>query len=172
MEFLNNLKARLPDVTVLMLSVGDKEQEIEAGLAGGASEYLVKGGPAGEIVDAIKRYGPVPVWALEAWEEQPPAGGGAICWRLVTTEPLDTWADARRALREYLLRGLIERLHDVLKSGCRIEQLQLTSADRLANAVAVYSQVAVRILRLTYRLRLEPDVAATEEFSAEELAVL
>ena len=34
--------------------------EIEAGLAGGASEYLVKGGPAGEIVDAIKRYGPVP----------------------------------------------------------------------------------------------------------------
>jgi DNA-binding NarL/FixJ family response regulator len=54
------LKSRLPDVTVLMLSVGDKEQEIAAGLAGGASEYLVKGGPAREIVDAIKRYGPVP----------------------------------------------------------------------------------------------------------------
>ena len=53
-------KAALPDVTVLMLSVGDKEQEIAAGLAGGASEYLVKGGPAREIVDAIKRYGPVP----------------------------------------------------------------------------------------------------------------
>jgi DNA-binding NarL/FixJ family response regulator len=54
------LKAQLPDVTVLMLSVGDKEQEIAAGLAGGAAEYLVKGGPALEIVDAIKRYGPVP----------------------------------------------------------------------------------------------------------------
>ncbi|WP_217912948.1 response regulator [Miltoncostaea marina] len=54
------LKSSLPDVTVLMLSVGDKEQEIAAGLAGGASEYLVKGGPAGEIVEAIKRYGPVP----------------------------------------------------------------------------------------------------------------
>ncbi len=53
------LKAQFPDVTVLMLSVGDKEQEIAAGLAGGASEYLVKGGPAREIVDAIKRYGPV-----------------------------------------------------------------------------------------------------------------
>ena len=39
------LKAQLPDVTVLMLSVGDKEQEIAAGLAGGAAEYLVKGGP-------------------------------------------------------------------------------------------------------------------------------
>ena len=54
------LKAQLPDVTVLMLSVGDKEQEIAAGLAGGAADYLVKGGPAREIVDAIKRYGPVP----------------------------------------------------------------------------------------------------------------
>lgn len=54
------LKAQHPDVTVLMLSVGDKEQEIAAGLAGGAAEYLVKGGPAREIVDAIKRYGPVP----------------------------------------------------------------------------------------------------------------
>lgn len=54
------LKEQHPDVTVLMLSVGDKEQEIAAGLAGGAAEYLVKGGPAREIVDAIKRYGPVP----------------------------------------------------------------------------------------------------------------
>lgn len=54
------LKSRLPDVTVLMLSVGDKDQEIAAGLAGGATEYLVKGGPAREIVEAIKRYGPVP----------------------------------------------------------------------------------------------------------------
>lgn len=60
LEATYELKARLPDVTVLMLSVGDKEQEIAAGLAGGASEYLVKGGPASEIVDAIKRYGPVP----------------------------------------------------------------------------------------------------------------
>jgi DNA-binding NarL/FixJ family response regulator len=51
------LKSRFPNVTVLMLSVGDKEQEIAAGLANGAAEYLVKGGPASEIVAAIKRHG-------------------------------------------------------------------------------------------------------------------
>ena len=51
------LKARFPDLTVLMLSIGNKQQEIEAGLAGGADEYLVKGAPATEIVDAIKRHG-------------------------------------------------------------------------------------------------------------------
>ncbi len=51
------LKARFPDLTILMLSIGNKEQEIQAGLAGGATEYLVKGAPATEIADAIKRHG-------------------------------------------------------------------------------------------------------------------
>ena len=57
LEATYELKSRFPDLTVLMLSVGDKEQEIAAGLANGASEYLVKGGPASEIVAAIKRHG-------------------------------------------------------------------------------------------------------------------
>lgn len=51
------LKARFPDLTILMLSIGNKDQEIQAGLAGGASEYLIKGAPATEIADAIKRHG-------------------------------------------------------------------------------------------------------------------
>ena len=56
-EATYELKARFPDLTVLMLSIGNKQQEIEAGLAGGAAEYLIKGAPATEIVDAIKRHG-------------------------------------------------------------------------------------------------------------------
>ena len=52
------LKARLPEVTVLMLSVADKEHEIAAGLSGGASEFLIKGMPTAEIVAAIRRHGP------------------------------------------------------------------------------------------------------------------
>lgn len=58
-EATHALKAKVPDLTVLMLSIGNKEQEIQAGLAGGASEYLIKGAPANEIVDAIKRHGSV-----------------------------------------------------------------------------------------------------------------
>jgi DNA-binding NarL/FixJ family response regulator len=57
LEATYSLKARFPDLTVLMLSVGNKEQEIAAGLASGAAQYIVKGGPAREIVDAIKRHG-------------------------------------------------------------------------------------------------------------------
>jgi DNA-binding NarL/FixJ family response regulator len=57
LEATFTLKSRFPDLTVLMLSVGDKEQEIAAGLASGASQYLLKGGPVSEIADAIKRHG-------------------------------------------------------------------------------------------------------------------
>jgi len=60
LEATHRLKAVQPDLVVLMLSVGNKEQEIAAGLANGASEYLIKGTPATEILDAIKRHGPIP----------------------------------------------------------------------------------------------------------------
>jgi DNA-binding NarL/FixJ family response regulator len=58
-EATYELKARSPELTVLMLSIGNKDQEIEAGLAGGAAEYLVKGSPAHEIIGAIKRHGTI-----------------------------------------------------------------------------------------------------------------
>ncbi|MCU0306587.1 MAG: response regulator transcription factor [Thermoleophilia bacterium] len=50
------LKERFPDITVLMLSVGDKTHELAAGLAGGAAEFLPKGVRTDEIVAAIKRH--------------------------------------------------------------------------------------------------------------------
>ncbi|MFN8111143.1 MAG: response regulator transcription factor [Thermoleophilia bacterium] len=58
LEATFELKSRLPQVVVLMLSVADKEHEINAALDGGASEFLSKGTPAAEIVAAIKRHGP------------------------------------------------------------------------------------------------------------------
>jgi hypothetical protein len=44
-----------------------------------------------------------------------------------------------------------------LKSGCRLEALQLESADRLERALATYSIVAWRLLWLTYEARIHPD---------------
>jgi DNA-binding NarL/FixJ family response regulator len=53
------LKARVPELTVLMLSIGDKDQEMAASRAGGASGFLVKGSSGRTIVDAVKRHGAV-----------------------------------------------------------------------------------------------------------------
>jgi hypothetical protein len=114
----------------------------------------------------------VPVWVIEAVEENPPRGQKGLCWRLVSTESVTTLDEAVRALKEYTFRWRIERFHYVLKQGCQVERLQLGTADRLSNAIAVYSQVAVRVLRLAYMARVSPDTPATEEFDAVELAVL
>lgn len=113
----------------------------------------------------------VDVWVIETRELNPPSTE-SVYWCLVTTQPILTMAAATQALREYALRWRIERFHFVLKSGCRIEQLQLETADRLSNAVALFSQVAVRLLRLTYWGRVAPQTPASEEFTAEEVAVL
>jgi pilus assembly protein CpaE len=51
------INERTPGVTVLLLSIGNKPQEVAAGLAAGAAEYLTKGSSAVEIVAAIKRHG-------------------------------------------------------------------------------------------------------------------
>jgi two-component system nitrate/nitrite response regulator NarL len=53
------LTARHPETAVLMLSIQDKDVDLAAALANGASEYLIKDMPAVEIAAAIKRHGRV-----------------------------------------------------------------------------------------------------------------
>jgi hypothetical protein len=53
------------------------------------------------------------------------------CWLLLTTLAVSCFEDVVQALRWYTYRWLIERYHFVLKSGCRLEQLQLETSDRI-----------------------------------------
>jgi hypothetical protein len=66
----------------------------------------------------------------------------------------------------------VERYHYVLQSGCRIEQLHLETAARLACCLAVYAVVACWLLRLVYSARAAPEASATTLVSAAEWAVL
>jgi hypothetical protein len=79
---------------------------------------------------------PVRVQVVWAVEEVPPVGEKAISWLLLTTLPVTDFEQATRCLRWYSYRWLIERYHYTLKSGCRLEQLQLETADRLERALA------------------------------------
>lgn len=100
---------------------------------------------------------PVTVNVLLVEEPVAPAEGEPIRWLLVTTLAIETFEQAWQCVVWYSLRWLIERFHYTLKSGCRIEALQLESAARLLNALATYSIVAWRLMWLTYRARLAPD---------------
>lgn len=103
------------------------------------------------------RLKPVQLWAILVQEEAPPAGVEPIVWLLWTSLPVTDLHAALRCVRWYSYRWLIERYHFVLKSGCRLEELQLQKAERIARALATYSIVAWRLLWLTYEARQNPD---------------
>ncbi len=67
---------------------------------------------------------------------------------------------------------LIERYHYVLKSGCRLEQLELETADRIHRALATYTIVAWRLLWITYLARYHPDTPADTVLETHEWQAL
>jgi len=72
-----------------------------------------------------------------------------IEWFLATTLDIQTVGGVEQCLRYYSYRWLIERFFYVLKSGCKIEELQLETSERLENAISTYSIIAMRILEMT-----------------------
>lgn len=107
-----------------------------------------------------------------AVEENPPIGEKAVCWLLLTTLSVNSLSEAQRCLLWYSYRWLIERFHYVLKSGCHLEELQLSSADRIQRAVATYGIVAWRLLWLTYLARVNPEQEAEGILSTHEWQAL
>ncbi len=112
------------------------------------------------------------LWAVEAREVRPPKGATRICWRLLTTLPVETVAAAVEKVRWYALRWQIEVLHKVLKSGCQVEQRQLETAARLQRVVIVDLIVAWRVLALCKAGRETPEGLASDWLSGEEWRAL
>jgi Transposase DNA-binding/Transposase Tn5 dimerisation domain len=110
--------------------------------------------------------------AILAEEEAPPAGEEPVRWWLLTTLPITGLADAVQAVAWYTLRWLVERYHYVLKSGCKIERLELGTAERLQRALATYAVVAWRLLWLTYEARKNPDGSCEAVLPTEHWQVL
>ena len=82
-----------------------------------------------------------------------------IHWKLLTTLEITNVSDALQCVKWYTYRWLIERFHYVLKSGTKIEELQLKDAESLQKAIAVYSMAAFRVMQLVYESRHHPEVS-------------
>ena len=115
---------------------------------------------------------PLPLQAVLAEESDPPAGAEPVRWLLLTTLAVACPADAARLVRWYSYRWRVERYHFVLKSGCKLEELQLESGARLRRALALYALVAARLLHLTYLAREGPEGRCEPAVSREEWELL
>lgn len=115
---------------------------------------------------------PLTLWAVEARETRPPKGATPICWRLLTTLPVEGIAAALEKVRWYAQRWQIEVIHKVLKSGCKVEQRQLETSARLQRVVMVDLIVAWRVLGLCKAGRETPEGLASDWLSAQEWRAL
>jgi len=86
---------------------------------------------------------------VEAREDAPPPNVEPVHWRLLTTLPVETGADAAEIVRLYRLRWRIEQVHRALKNdGFQLPQTQLHDADRLFKLAAIGIAAAVRTIQL------------------------
>lgn len=114
----------------------------------------------------------VDLWALWAVEEHPPEGIEPIAWLLLTTCVVDTVKAALECLDWYTCRWGIEILHKILKSGCKIEERQLETAERIQRCSSIYTVIAWRILYATMLARAVPDAPCTALLDPDEWQAL
>ena len=101
----------------------------------------------------------ITVTVILAEEEHPPKGEKAIRWILITNLPVISLTQAKEKLDWYLARWQIEVFFKILKSGCKVEELQLEHVERIEKALAMYQIIAWRVLYLTMLGRECPESA-------------
>jgi hypothetical protein len=111
---------------------------------------------------------PVKIFVIQAVEVNPPAGEEPINWTLLTSLECRTEEQVRHVFELYLRRWQIEVFHRVLKTGCRVESLQLESAQSIKLAVLLYMIVAWRVLYVMYLGRECPDLDCSVVFETAE----
>lgn len=120
----------------------------------------------------ISRSETVCLRAVWVHEPSPPEGVKPLDWLLWTTLPVGTAKEALTVVLAYRLRWRIEDFHLALKSGCRIEDSQLRTADRIETWLVFCCAVAVRLLQLTHWARSAPDDSCLEVLNDLEWRLL
>ncbi len=108
------------------------------------------------------------LWAVLAREDEAPRGVEPLEWLLLTTMEVRNLAQANEKIDWYMRRWGIEVYHHTLKSGCLIEEREITTAAGLTNCLAIDMIVAWRILYMTRLGRDVPDLPCTAVFSEDE----
>ena len=105
---------------------------------------------------------PLLMWVVELKEEHPPAEVEALNWIVLTSEPVQTLADAERVLEYYRLRWGVEEYHQALKTGCRVEKRYYETAARLERVTGLLAVLAVRLLQIRHLATTAPDTPTAD----------
>jgi len=100
------------------------------------------------------------MFVVEAVEDNPPKGVEPLRWVLLSSVPMTSYNDAWKIIEYYEKRWIVEEFHKALKTGCRVEERQYRTSDRLEAIAGVLSIVAVRLLQLRSASKTNPDIEA------------
>jgi hypothetical protein len=185
----NKRKKFKPDVECDAIDDAEEKQKLKMKLARapvlGEIEFVIQsrnGKPEREVKQAVratqvqlngkkvgdKKYPSVEINAVCCIEENPPAGEDAICWMFLTTLPINTLEEVLEVIRFYLCRWEIEVLFKILKSGCKVEERELKTADRLKNLLAILLLLAWRLMYVMSMGRRHPNISCSKIFEDAE----
>jgi len=115
----------------------------------------------------------IEMWAVLAREVGTvPRDEEPIEWLLLTNRPVKSLSMAKLVIRGYSYRWRIEDFHRTWKTTCRVEDAQLRSAGAVERWAVTLAVVAMRIQRLMYLARTQPELPATEELTRDEIDAL
>ena len=109
---------------------------------------------------------------IRVFEVSPPEGVEAIEWFLMTNLEIQNINDVINVVKYYKQRWKIERFHFVLKSGCKIENIQQRSVEKIDIMILMYSIIAIHIMQITFLARTAPDTSCDLIFSELEWKTL
>jgi hypothetical protein len=101
-------------------------------------------------------------------ELNPPPGAEPIEWILLTSLPMDTVDEILIVIDYYTCRWQIEIYFRILKSGCKVEESQLETAERFEPYLALNMIVSWRIMHVMMLGRECPDLPCDVAFDDDE----
>ena len=110
----------------------------------------------------------VKINVVMAIEEHPPVGEDALMWILITSLPVDTFEDVVKVISYYLCRWEVETFFKVLKSGCKIEERQLQTADRMKALITIFMVLAWRVMFTMMMGRVHGEMSCDVVFDEAE----
>jgi hypothetical protein len=101
----------------------------------------------------------IEIYFVSAEEKDVPEGQTGISWQLITNVPTEDFEAALTRIKWYSQRWKIETFHMTLKSGCKVEEIQSETADKLMKLITIYTIIALRIMYLCYVARMSPEAS-------------
>lgn len=128
--------------------------------------------PAGHIKLKTQKLPNLKLTAVYVLEKSPPAGEEPMSWMLLTNLNVTNFEEAAEKVQCYCLRWRIEIFHKILKSGLKVEECRLGTADRLIRYLTVMSVIAWRLFFTTLIARTDHNLPCTSLLTEEEWKVL